>query len=638
MSPSSPQSSTEVVPGSGLSFHDVLDASGDCIFVHDDTGAIAYVNATTERTYGYTLEEFRALGPDDLSLGQAPYSAAEAFTLIQEAITKGSSQFTWIARRKGGQPFWTDVMLRPVMSNGRMWVIAVVRDIEEQHHLEVARRESEIRLERVFNHSSNGLAITDLDTGRIIDVNRTWEILTGVSRERAISQTALSLGVWASETERAACRESLMNAGRVRDFEATLVTRTGEKLFQLSAESFSIGESRAVLWEFRDIDERRQLETQLAQAQKLESIGRLAGGVAHDFNNMLGVILGHVELLMLDFRHDDPRRDALMSVRHAAERSADLTHQLLAFARQQRVQPRVLDLNEAVESMLKMLRRLIGEDIALVWRPAMDTWPVKIDPVQIDQILANLCVNARDAIGGVGEVTIEVDGASISDRHGARHGVTGGEYARLSISDTGTGMAPELLTKIFEPFFTTKAKGRGTGLGLSTVHGIVAQNNGFISVTSTVGKGTRFRVHLPKCAEPLTRSAHLDQQDHTGRGEHVLVVEDEVPLLEMMRTMLELMDFVVVPCSTTDEAIRLAGDPSVRIDAMITDVIMPRMNGRQLIDGIRAVRPGMRCLFISGYTADVLAEHGVTGEGEDFLAKPFSGHALTSKLRAILDA
>ena len=628
----------EVLPGSGLSFHQILDASGECYFIHDDTGAIVYVNAETERTYGYTLEEFRRLTADDLSLGQPPFSSVEAHALIQQAIEKGSLRFKWIARRKGGTPFWTEVTLQPTMSNGRMWVIAVVRDIESQHQADDARRQSEDRLERVFNHSSNGLAITDFESGRIIDVNRTWEVIMGISRTRASGQTAADLGVWIEARDREACREALLNSGRIRDFEAPLHTTTGARLFQLSAEAFLIGERRAVLWEFKDIADRRELESQLYQAQKLESVGRLAGGVAHDFNNMLSVILGHTELLMLDLSPNDPQRPALAAVRQAAERSASLTHQLLAFARQQKAEPRVIDLNEAVEAMLKMLRRLIGEDITLAWKPATDLGPVEIDPVQVDQILANLCVNARDAITGVGEVSISTAEVLVSEHLAAQHGVVAGDYVRLVVADTGSGMPESVVARIFEPFFTTKPLGRGTGLGLSTVHGIVAQNGGFITVASAMDEGTEFRVHLPLTHAPLTASLKDDDDGVIGRGEHVLVIEDEIPLLEMMRTMLGLMHFQALACATPDEAIALVDDPSVRIDAVVSDVIMPKMNGRELLTRIRAARPGMKCLFVSGYTADVLAQHGVTGEDEAFLSKPFASRTLAAKVRAVIDA
>ena len=633
-----PTRTGHLIPGTALSYEEAINATNDCIFIHDETGAIAYVNRATEELYGYTLEEFRRLGPDTLSANVAPYSTNEALANVAKAVTEGACVFPWVARRHNGELFWTEVSLRATKAGGRQWIIAVVRDIEKQHRADTALRESEDRLTRVFNASSNSMAITTLDTGVILDVNRTWEDMTGIARDAAVGRTATELGLWESPRDREICREALLTQGRVRDFEATLHTANGSRLFQLSAETFPLGDTHAALWELTDIDERRQLESQLFQAQKLESVGRLAGGVAHDFNNMLGVILGHVELLMMDFAPTDPRRASLAAVRHAAERSADLTRQLLAFARQQRIAPTVLDLNHAVESMLKMLRRLIGEDIELVWRPAANVCHVLVDPVQIDQVLANLCVNARDAIGGVGRVAIETAQVSIDEPTALRHGAGPGGYARLSIRDTGTGISPEVLSKIFEPFFTTKPLGLGTGLGLSTVHGIVLQNQGFITVESELGQGTTFHIHLPKTdVLPEAKTDSASEPQLVGHGERVLVVEDETSLLAMMRTMLGLVGFAVISASTPQQALTIAADPSIAFDVVVSDVIMPQMNGRELIANIRRFRPAMKCLFVSGYTADVLAEHGVDGDSDDFLAKPFSRSSLATRLRRLLD-
>ena len=260
-----------------------------------------------------------------------------------------------------------------------------------------------------------------------------------------------------------------------------------------------------------------------------------------------------------------------------------------------------------------------------------------IDPVQVDQILANLCVNARDAINGVGQVTIETSRAAIDEAMATQHATEAGDYTRLSVTDTGAGISPEALPKVFEPFFTTKPVGQGTGLGLATVHGIVLQNRGFIVVNSHVGQGTRFDIYLPRTADVDVADASQDgEQSIDGRHEHVLVVEDEPSLLAMIDMMLGLMGYTVISATTPTEALRLANDPSVRIDVMVSDVIMPKMNGRQLLQEIRTVRPGLRCLFVSGYTADILAEHGVDDDNEDFLAKPFTRQMLGSKLRDIV--
>jgi len=394
-----------------------------------------------------------------------------------------------------------------------------------------------------------------------------------------------------------------------------------------------------------DITERKQaeqeklkLQDQLILAQKMESVGRLAGGVAHDFNNMLGVILGNAELAMKEVGPAHPLRKDLEEIHKAAERSADLTRQLLAFARKQTVAPRVLDLNETVGRMLTMLQRLVGEDIDLIWMPGRDLWQVRIDPAQVDQIMMNLAVNARDAIAGVGKISIETGNVIADAAYCVAHvGIVPGEYVILALSDNGSGMDRETLTNIFEPFFTTK-EGKGTGLGLATVYGIVKQNNGVISVYSEPGKGTTFKICLPRYAGKTARDAAGEATaSATGGPETVLLVEDEAMLLKLAKTMLGKLGYSVLSASTPVEAIRLAREHTGTIHLLLTDVVMPEMNGRDLARQLLSLSPGLKCLFMSGYTANVIASHGVLEEGVHFIQKPFSLHDLAAKLREVLD-
>jgi PAS domain S-box-containing protein len=386
-------------------------------------------------------------------------------------------------------------------------------------------------------------------------------------------------------------------------------------------------------------EERRKLQAQLTQAQKMESVGRLAGGVAHDFNNMLGVILGHTEMAMEQMHFDRPIHADLEAIQKAAQRSADLTHQLLAFARKQTVAPKVLDLNETLSGMLTMLRRLIGEDIDLVWKPGHELWPVQMDPVQIDQILANLCVNARDAIAGVGKITIETANSTFDKDYCARHtGFTPGEYVLLAVSDNGCGMDNETLSHLFEPFFTTKEMGKGTGLGLASIYGAVKQNNGFINVYSEPDHGTRFSIYLPRhtagaAQETVEHRAHAE----ACGNETILLVEDEPAILTMATIMLERLGYTVIAAPSPNEAIRLAGEYSGRIDLLMTDVVMPGMNGRDLAENLLSLYPDIRQLFMSGYTANVIAHHGVLDKGVHFIQKPFSLKDLSVKLREALE-
>jgi len=393
----------------------------------------------------------------------------------------------------------------------------------------------------------------------------------------------------------------------------------------------------------RDITTRRRLEEQLRQVQRVEALGRLAGGVAHDFNNMLQVILSNVELALEAVVSRGSVYEALLEIQEAAQRSAELTQQLLAFARRQNRSPVVIDLNETVSKMLQVLARLLGEDIDLVWAPGDDLWAVRIDPVQVGEILTNLCINARDAIDEVdrpGVISIETDNVHVTESYAALHvGFVPGDYVRLTVSDNGCGMSESVRQHIFEPFFTTKPPGKGTGLGLPIVHGIVRQNGGFINVYSELGVGSAFKIYLPRWVGP-----NLDQ----GRGEAVtnrdlrgcetvLLVEDEPAIRRLGRILLEGLGYRVLDASSPLEALALAREQSEGIDLLITDVVMPEMSGKRLATRLQEIYPDLRCLFMSGYTENVIMHHGVLDKGVSFLPKPFTREQLARKVRQALD-
>ena len=370
----------------------------------------------------------------------------------------------------------------------------------------------------------------------------------------------------------------------------------------------------------------------------MESVGSLAGGVAHDFNNKLTVIIGHTCLALTEMDIDKVH-GSLEEIRNAAEQSAELTRQLLAFARKQTIAPKVLNLNETVASMLKMLQRIIGEDICLTWQPSSDLWLIKFDPSQIDQILTNLCVNARDSIGYDGKITIETGNSSLDELYCSGHAdAVPGEFVRLAVSDNGSGMVKKTLDRIFEPFFTTKETGKGTGLGLSTVFGIVKQNNGFINVYSEPGLGTTFTIYLPRHSGKSLPAQQESMIMPTPRGqETILVVEDELAILNMTTQILTNQGYTVLQANTPAEAIRLAKEHVGEIRLLITDVIMPQMNGKDLASTLLSLYPQLKCLFMSGYTADAIAHHGVLDEGVYFIQKPFSLSALAQKVRKVLE-
>jgi len=386
-------------------------------------------------------------------------------------------------------------------------------------------------------------------------------------------------------------------------------------------------------------EEKDRLEAQLRIAQKMESVGQLAGGIAHDFNNLLTVILGHAQLGLIKTDLSQPLHANLEEIHKAGERSADLTRQLLTFARKQTVTPTVLNLNETVSGMLNMLQRLIGEDMELTWLPKADLWPVNMDPSQIDQILVNLCVNARDAISGIGTIIIETGNTVCSNSYTGYHsGSMPGEYVLLAVSDNGCGMDEETLCHIFEPFFTTKGVGEGTGLGLATVYGIVSQNNGFIQVDSEIGRGTTFKIHLPRhdAASGPVQEASFEVVV-VGGYETILLVEDERAILEMAATMLQMQGYTVLPANTPDEAIRMAEGHSGEIHLLMTDVVMPGMNGHDLANKLLPLYPGMKLLFMSGYTANVIAHNGKLEIGVHFIQKPFSMQDMATRVREVLD-
>ncbi len=511
-------------------------------------------------------------------------------------------------------------------------------------------QKSNASLDLIIENIPNMLFLKDARDLRFVRFNQAGEELLGHSRiellgksdfdffpkEQAEFFTLKDREVLAGKTAVDIAEEPLQTPHGVR----FLHTRKVPVLNAQGEPEYLLGISEDITARKQAEEEREKLRAQLVQAHKMESVGRLAGGVAHDFNNMLQAILGHAELALEQTTPDQPIRGDLLEIQKAATRSADLTRQLLAFARKQTVAPRILDLNETVEGMLKMLRRLIGENIELVWRPGAPLWPVKVDSSQIDQILANLCVNARDAIADRGQVIIETGTETFDEADAARHPEhVPGDYVRLSVGDTGCGMSKETQSKLFEPFFTTKGLGQGTGLGLATVYGAVKQNNGFIHVDSEPGEGTTFRIYLPRHKVPPAPGANpaVPAQTHVAGGlETVLLVEDTPAILETTRAMLEKLGYQILAAFTPGDALRLAKAYFGKIHLLITDVVMPGMDGPELAENLQPLCPDIKRLFMSGYTANILSRHGVTDKGMHFLQKPFTMQDLAAKAREAL--
>lgn len=388
----------------------------------------------------------------------------------------------------------------------------------------------------------------------------------------------------------------------------------------------------------QDVTERHLLEDQFRQAQKMEAIGQLAGGVAHDFNNLLTIILGYTQLLMSDLDPSDPQQSDLTEIHRAGTAAGGLTRQLLAFSRKQIIEPTLLDLNEIVTQMRSMLGRLINEDVTILLELQPELAVIKADRAQVEQVVVNLAVNARDAMPTGGTMTIETANVELDENYGKRHlGLTAGRYVVLTVSDTGTGMTPEVQARLFEPFFTTKDVGKGTGLGLATIHGIVARTGGGVNVYSELGLGTSFKVFFPR-ADVATAKVDVPAPEiPLAVGTHsVLVVEDASGLRELARRLLDRLGYIVFTASSSEEALRLF-DENPSIDVLLTDVVMPGINGPELSRRLVERRPALKVLFMSGYTDDAIAQHGVLKPGVVLLNKPFTAETLGRKIRDVLD-
>ncbi len=530
--------------------------------------------------------------------------------------------------------------------------IAEFQDLARSANVMLAkRREAETALRKSQDRHSDILKTT-LDgfwlfsaQGRLLEVNQAYCRMSGYSEEELLTMSIFDIEAMENPTETAKHLEKVKNEGYDR-FESLHRRKDGSIIDVEISVQYKATEGGNLVSFIRDITERKRaeeervkLQEQLTQAQKMESIGRLAGGVAHDFNNLLTGISGNVALAIMDLPADDPLYELLSDVSQAAESAAGLTRQLLAFSRKQLIEPKVLDLNEVIERSLRMLHRLIGEDIDLVFVPGQNVGFVKIDPGQAEQILINLAVNARDAMPDGGHLTLETDNVLLDEEYCRQHGsnLVPGEYVMAAVSDDGVGMEPEIRSHLFEPFFTTKEKGKGTGLGLATIYGAIKQNNGNIEVYSEPGKGTTFKIYLPRVtAEAQKLTFPTDEIMPTGT-ETVLVVEDEPLVRNMAVKVLTRQGYRVFAFANGAEALQSVRQMSEPLHLLMTDVVMPGMNGKELAQSIQALRPDIKVLYASGYTENAIAHHGVLDAGIEFIGKPYAPQALAVKVRKVLD-
>ncbi len=528
--------------------------------------------------------------------------------------------------------------------------IVTVQDITARKRAEEALRESEDRFRSMMEQSPFSIQVFSPD-GTVLEVNEAFEKLWGVNRESLADYNILqdrqieALGFMPA-VRRAFGGEQASSP--VVDYDAGKTVGAGKQkivqgiFYPVRDADGTI--SRVILIHLdltgrvRAEEERNRLQEQLQQAMKMEAVGRLAGGIAHDFNNLLTAITGNAELASMEIAPTDNAAAFLKEISKAAESAASLTNQLLAFSRRQIIEPKVINLNDLIERMQKILARVIGEDVALKTALAGDLGSVRVDPGQFEQVLVNLAVNARDAMPNGGRLLIETADMKLDEAYCAGHPqVEPGDYVMLAMSDTGHGMSDEVKRRIFEPFFTTKPKGRGTGLGLATIFGTVKQAKGSIEIYSEAGLGTTFRIYLPRVEPAPEKSVAETIPMEMARGrETLLLVEDEASVRELARAMLGRLGYLVLQASDGAEALRLAEEHDGRIDLLMTDVVMPGMNGRELAERLQAVHPEMKVLLTSGYTEDVIVHHGVLDGNLSFISKPYSLHSLSAKIREIL--
>ena len=599
----------------------------------------ADANSNAERLFGLSREALLARGIAEVSPPTQPdgrSSEVAGREYITRTLTGETPVFEWTYRTAVGAAIACEVRLVTMPYDGRVMVRGSITDMTERKRA----RNTLSRLNAAIDSSINGIAMADLD-GRLTYVNRAILELWGYSDAAELLGRDVR-SFWANDGHIGEVIASIQATGAWSG-ERTAVRLDGSKrVVQLNASLFadSSGVPIGMLASFVDVTENKRLQSELLQAQKMESVGRLAGGIAHDFNNLLTIIAAYLDFALTGVATDSDLFRDLFEVRRAANSAAALTQQLLAFSRKQIIAPKELDLNEVVHRVHGMLKRLLGEDIDLSLLTAPDLWHVRFDPGQAEQILVNLAANARDAMPSGGKLTLETSNVQLDDDYRHAHpGASVGEFVLLAVSDTGDGMSDEVRAHAFEPFFTTKESGRGTGLGLAMIDGAVSQNGGRVELYSEVGHGTSFKIYLPRVHAAEPGPSAIDRP-RSARGGHetIVVVEDEQSVRTLIGRILGSHGYRVFPFSGGSAALEWMRTSNEAIDLLLTDVIMPGLNGRELAEQVAKLRPATRILYASGYTANVIVHHGVLKPGVNFLAKPFSAEELRSKVRETIDA
>jgi two-component system cell cycle sensor histidine kinase/response regulator CckA len=628
----------EALSASEARYRRLFETAQDGILILDaHSGMIIDVNPFLVNLLDYPREEFVGKTLWDIGPFKQIEASKAAFRQLQDKEYVRYDNLPLEAR--SGRLVNVEFVSNVYGVNGKSVIQCNIRDITARRRAEEELRKSEERFGKAFRLSPLAITISTEREGRYLDVNEAFLLMLGYKRGDVIGRTAAELSFWTRPSHRLEMLRKLQEGGRVTGLHTQYTTSEGEiREAEVSAELIELEGQSCVLAITRDITEGQRLEAQFRQVQKMEAVGRLAGGVAHDFNNLLSVIIGYCDLSLGLVAPGTPVSQNLEQIKAASNRAVLVTQQLLAYSRQQVVFPKILDLNEVVQNLTSMLQRMVREDITISFRPTVPIGSINADPGPIEQVLMNLVVNARDAMPGGGEIVIETGNAELDELYVSRHpGSHAGQHVVLVVSDTGCGMEEEIKSHIFEPFFTTKGIGQGTGLGLSTVYGIVKQSEGSIWVYSEPGKGTTFKIYFPRVAgkaEPLLASH--GEAEFPGGSETILVVEDDELLRNLVVRMLQGAGYRVIEAKNAETALDTLKASKPGIDLLLTDAIMPGKSGAELLEQAKVIRPELRSLLMSGYTGDLVALRGGRLPEATFLEKPFTRHSLLGKVRSAL--